>query len=144
LGALRDISNSNRTAQGHHQRQQQPKPKQQHGAAGASSAAAEAAAGAVHVEQDGRLLVEAQVLQLLLDKVSCRHLASWQANRHSSNVVVTIMQLRLLAGQGCSCNISVCVCTHITSAQHLWLQGWVCMFRAVLGCCRILCQPTLP
>jgi hypothetical protein len=79
--ALRDISNSNKTAQGHHQRQQQSKPKQQRGAAGSSSAAAEAAAGAVHVEQDGRLLVEAQVLQLLLDKVSCRHLTVWQAQQ---------------------------------------------------------------
>lgn len=69
LGALRDISNSSRMAQGHRHSQQHLKQKQQQDAAGSSRAAEDAACNAVHVEQDGRLLVEAQVLQLLLDKV---------------------------------------------------------------------------
>lgn len=69
LGALRDISNSSRMAQGHRHSQQHLKQKQQQDAAGSSSAAEDAACNAVHVEQDGRLLVEAQVLQLLLDKI---------------------------------------------------------------------------
>ncbi|KAF6255443.1 hypothetical protein COO60DRAFT_212342 [Scenedesmus sp. NREL 46B-D3] len=67
LGALCDISNSNRIAQG--PRHSHQLPKQQHEAAGTSRGEAGAAGGAVHVEQDGRLLVEAQVLQLLLDKI---------------------------------------------------------------------------
>jgi hypothetical protein len=69
LGALRDISNSNRMAHGHRHSQQQLKQKQQHDTAGTSRAAEDAACNAVHVEEDGHLLVEAQVLQLLLDKV---------------------------------------------------------------------------
>ncbi|WIA20119.1 hypothetical protein OEZ85_005969 [Tetradesmus obliquus] len=69
LGALRDISNSSRMAQGHRHSQQHLKQKQQQDAAGSSRAAEDAACNAVPVEQDGRLLVEAQVLQLLLDKI---------------------------------------------------------------------------
>uniref|UniRef100_A0A383W627 Uncharacterized protein n=1 Tax=Tetradesmus obliquus TaxID=3088 RepID=A0A383W627_TETOB len=71
LGALRDISNSSRMAQGHRHSQQHLKQKQpqQQDSAGSSRAAEDAACNAVHVEQDGRLLVEAQVLQLLLDKI---------------------------------------------------------------------------
>jgi hypothetical protein len=55
--------------QGHRHSQQQRMQKQRHDAAVTSRAAEDASYESVHVQQDGRLLVEAQVLQLLLDKV---------------------------------------------------------------------------